>query len=97
MVQDLYRLSGNCSSEFSPLDLPFAFTKCISLVEWPNRLPPELIPHQFTLNVNLSIIPATDKREMVLTAPLGSTWGDRLRLMVDEGLVDDLLLHSSER
>jgi len=95
---DLYRLSGNCSYEFSPLDLPFAFTQCISLIEWPNRLPPKLLPSdRSTLNINLSIAPATEKRKMVLTAPLGSTWGDRLRLIVEEGYVDDLLIHSNDR
>lgn len=96
--QDLYRLSGSHKDDFSPLDLNVVFSTCISLIEWPSRLPEELQPPlESRLHIKLSIKPATDQREMVLAAPLGSKWCNRLRNMVGDGFVDDLLLHSTDR
>lgn len=95
--QDLYRLSGDRQNDFSPLDLDFVFSKCISLVEWPCRLPNEIGPPlENRLDVILSIVPATDERQMTLSAPEGSTWRDRLRALVREGFVDDLMLENSD-
>ena len=92
-MQDLYRLSGEQESDFDPLELDFVFTKCISLIEWPSRLPTSIKPPILDrLDINLSILPSTDERQMQLTAPVGSTWNERLDVLVDEGLVDDLLI-----
>lgn len=95
--QDLYRLSGDNKVDFSPLDLDFVFSNCISLVEWPSRLPIEIFPPvACRLDVVLSIVPATDERRMTLRALGGSKWQERLRSLVREGFVDDLILENSD-
>ena len=92
-MQDLYRLSGEQESDFDPLELDFVFKKCISLIEWPSRLPTSIKPPpKNRLDINLSILPSTDERQMQLTAPVGSTWNERLKGMVKDGLVEDLLI-----
>lgn len=91
---DLYRLPGTSSGEFEPLQLGQIFQKCISLVEWPSRLDntPELLPpSSHRLDVNIVIVPKTDTRLITLTAPVGSTWKQRLKILVEGGMVDDLI------
>lgn len=90
---DLYRLSGDRKSDFDPLDFDYVFSNCISLIEWTERLPIEIVPsNRHRLDIGLSIIPSTDERRMLLTAPIGSAWVDRLKFLVQDGLVDDLLI-----
>jgi tRNA A37 threonylcarbamoyladenosine biosynthesis protein TsaE len=91
---DLYRLHGTSSKEFEPLQLEHVFANCISLIEWPVRLKnlPELLPSNLhRLDVTISTVPKRDTRLMTILAPAESTWKERLRTLVDEGIVEDLL------
>ncbi len=93
---DLYRLSGKSPRDFDPLDLGHVFSSCISLIEWPSRLQafPQLLPPEETLlNIDIRIPdPTLDERVMSLTSSSESSWTTRLKYLIDEGMVDDLLL-----
>ena len=93
---DLYRLSGRSPRDFEPLGLGRVFANCISLIEWPIRLQafPELLPPEDTLlKIDLRIPdPTSDERVMSLVSTTESSWTTRLKYLVDEGMVDDLLL-----
>lgn len=95
---DLYRLSGKSPRDFDPLKLSYVFSNCISLIEWPSRLQafPELLPPEETmLKIDLRISdPTSDERVMSLISSSESSWTTRLKYLIDEGMVDDLLLHS---
>jgi len=91
---DLYRLSGASSSDFDSLQLEHVFDKCISLIEWSTRLhtQPHLLPSQtHRLDVDIQTVPYCDGRMMTLQATSGSKWKDRLQMLLDEGILDDLL------
>ena len=97
---DLYRLSGKSSRDFEPLGLNHVFSNCISLIEWPARLQafPELLPPEETLlKIDLRIPdPTSDERVMSLVASTESSWTMRLKYLVEEGMVDDLLLRCDD-
>jgi tRNA A37 threonylcarbamoyladenosine biosynthesis protein TsaE len=97
---DLYRLSGKSPRDFSPLDLGYVFSNCISLIEWPSRLQafPELLPPEETLlKIDIRIPdPTSDERVMSLVSSSESSWTVRLKYLIDEGMVDDLLLHADD-
>jgi tRNA A37 threonylcarbamoyladenosine biosynthesis protein TsaE len=86
---DLYRLSGT-QNEIYALDLDFVFRECISLVEWPSRLPTQLIPPN-RLEVRLTILHDSDAREAVLI-PHGDAWNRWLDQLVEFGFLDDLIV-----
>jgi tRNA A37 threonylcarbamoyladenosine biosynthesis protein TsaE len=95
---DLYRLSGR-PEDFMPLNLEHVFRNCVSVVEWPVRLPPSLQPPtERRLHVDIRIRSNDDEgdgdgpRLLTLSYPEGSHWQqhiDRIRL---EGYLDDMLL-----
>lgn len=97
---DLYRLSGKSPRDFDPLELGYVFSNCISLIEWPSRLQafPELLPPKETLlKIDLRIPdPTSDERIMSLFSSSESSWTTRLKYLIDEGMIDDLLLHSDD-
>ena len=73
---DLYRLDGETYQEFEPLNLPYVFEKCISLIEWPARLDKvatevhKILPfpvNYHLLKVDLRIRPASDERIMTIS------------------------------
>ena len=103
---DLYRLSGTSPSEFLPLNLDHVFSHCISLVEWPIRLPKESLPDN-RLDVDIRIMAGSDSNDEAIDEsngqdfprelsflPRSSTWNKRLSIIRDEGFVDDLLIAS---
>eukprot|EP00536_Pseudo-nitzschia_multiseries_P010522 jgi/Psemu1/203500/e_gw1.323.25.1 len=96
---DLYRLSGKSPRDFEPLGLGHVFSNCISLIEWPSRLQafPELLPPEETLlKLDLRIPDRTsDERVLSIVSATESSWTDRLKYIVEEGMVDDLLLLSA--
>lgn len=59
---DLYRLSD--SSELTELGLEDAFETGITLVEWPDRLPRELLPEK---SVSIEIEPVGEKRRVTIS------------------------------
>eukprot|EP00934_Nitzschia_sp_Nitz4_P004623 Nitzschia sp. Nitz4//scaffold13_size275219//59404//60317//NITZ4_000853-RA/size275219-processed-gene-0.77-mRNA-1//1//CDS//3329535951//4613//frame0 len=92
---DLYRLSGEHREDFDPLQLPHVFKKCISLVEWPIRLqlhPSLFPPADNQLRVDITIVKNDDQRQMTLTTPAGSSWGERIAGLLDDGMLDDILM-----
>ena len=101
---DLYRLPGTSLKEFAPLNLDYVFAQCISLVEWPVRLPKAIIPDD-RLDIDIKILAdhinvdfITDKSNeeniprMLTLTPTSSTWRKRLTSMREGGFVDDLLV-----
>jgi len=97
---DLYRLSGKSPRDFDPLNFSYIFSNCISLIEWPSRLQafPELLPPEDTLlKIDIRIPdPTSDERVMSLVSSSESSWNIRLKYLIDEGMVDDLLLYSDD-
>jgi tRNA A37 threonylcarbamoyladenosine biosynthesis protein TsaE len=92
---DLYRLPGTSSKEFEPLALLHVFSHCISLIEWPSRMAgfPEVNPPKKNLlQVDMTIRPSSDERIVTLTASAESSWRERLKYLMDEGMLDDLLI-----
>jgi tRNA A37 threonylcarbamoyladenosine biosynthesis protein TsaE len=92
---DLYRLPGSSSKELEPLALPYVFSHCISLIEWPGILSnfSEIaLSKENLLDVDITICPLTEERILTLTTEENSTWRKRLQNLIDEGLVEDLLL-----
>lgn len=90
---DLYRLSG-LPDDFQPLNLNFVFSNCIALIEWPSRLG-DLLP-QDRLDINIRILNKEtdvdeDRPRRMVIEPHGVKWTDRIQLMRDEGLLDDLM------
>jgi tRNA A37 threonylcarbamoyladenosine biosynthesis protein TsaE len=103
---DLYRLTGDNKpqKDLAPLHLDYVFSKCISLVEWPVRLG-DVSPDE-RLEIDIRIV-ADDHDEddaavdiddgdnsprRVTLTPRGAVWEERIRLLRDEGLVDDMLI-----
>ena len=73
---DLYRLDGETYQDFEPLNLPYVFDECISLIEWPSRLDNvaseihRILPrpvNNHLLKVDLRIRPASDERVMTIS------------------------------
>jgi tRNA A37 threonylcarbamoyladenosine biosynthesis protein TsaE len=97
---DLYRLSGKSAKDFDPLDLRRVFSNCISLIEWPSRLQafPELLPQEDTLlKIDIRIPdPTSDERVMSLVSTNESSWTFRIKNLIEEGMIDDLLLHNDD-
>lgn len=82
-------------SKSLPFLLLFILFSGISLIEWPIRLFPftELMPSdEHRLDIDITIVPQSDTRLMTLTAPVGSTWKERIKNVVDEGMLDDLIV-----
>lgn len=96
---DLYRLSGTYDIEFSPLNLDHVFSSCVSLVEWPVRLPNHLVPKVGRLDIDIRIADKDvidadgehDATRLVLLESDDDQWAMKLNDLRDEGLVDDLL------
>ena len=96
---DLYRLPGKSPKDFEALDLPYVFSNCISLIEWPSRIQtfPELLPPtQNILQIDIRIVPLSEERTMTLTTNNNSSWKDRLQYLIDEEMVDDLLIEEDD-
>lgn len=87
---DLYRLSGSTTSEFAPLNLPHVFSSCLSLVEWPMRLPAALVPSERRLDVTITHS-GDDTRKLTMEARDGP-WNHHLATLEREGYLDDLLI-----
>lgn len=98
---DLYRLSGTLDTEFSPLNLAHVFSSCVSLVEWPTRLPKDLVPQDRRLDIDIRIAEKVrgdsdhGDNEAARTVSLESDdefWELKIQQMRDDGLVDDLMM-----
>ncbi len=71
---DLYRLAD--SSELVELGLDEAMEQAIVIVEWPDRLPPQMVPDTA---FRVSIVPDGDKRTLKI-----QTTSDRLRVAASD-------------
>jgi len=100
-------LSGTKNEEFSPLNLEHVFDNCFSLIEWPVRLPHNLIPRN-RLDIDIKIsdfgqgpdVAEDDNgaensdikaRIVVLTAK-SPVWNEQFEIIRKGSLLDDLLL-----
>ncbi|KAL7574929.1 hypothetical protein ACA910_010755 [Epithemia clementina (nom. ined.)] len=99
---DLYRLTGERSSELIPLNLKHVFENCVTLIEWPQRLVGIELPTE-RLEIFISILPRPNPdhtldsehgdefgRRAKIT-PFGKRWVNRISHAVEQGLLDDLL------
>lgn len=76
----------------------------ISLIEWPSRLSPSLIPKtrldiNFRINVDNDKHPSTldgdvYRSRILVVQPHGELWINRLKVLQQEGYLDDLILTS---
>lgn len=70
---DLYRLPAGC--DMGILNIPHVFSTSLSIIEWPDRLSPELIPESY-LGLTISIDSASQQRSIQLE-PRGKKWEER--------------------
>jgi tRNA A37 threonylcarbamoyladenosine biosynthesis protein TsaE len=97
---DLYRLSGTRQEELEPLNLPHTFRNCLSLIEWPNRLPLAMIPAE-RLEISITIMDddlssdtdSNSQPRAVTLTPFGIAWNERLHTLLYNGFIDDLLVN----
>lgn len=97
---DLYRLSGQ-PEDLAPLNLDHVYQNCISLIEWPVRLPASLQPPiGRRLHVDIRIQSSNDdddggddnvSRVLTMSYPEGSLWQQHLETIRREGFLDDML------
>jgi hypothetical protein len=103
---DLYRLSGSSETEFLPLNLPHVFSSCVSLIEWPVRLPAPLVPHDRRLDVTFIIATTNNETPSLMNDEESATrivyiesddalWSLKIEQLRSEGLLDDLLVHET--
>lgn len=99
---DFYRLSGSSETEFLPLNLPHVFSSCVSLIEWPVRLPATLVPQDRRLDVTLSIASETSSQSddesatrIVCIESNDALWSIKIDQLRSEGLLDDLIFDKS--
>jgi tRNA A37 threonylcarbamoyladenosine biosynthesis protein TsaE len=99
---DLYRLTGK-STDLTALDLDHVFSKCISLIEWPERmgalLPMDRLDIRITIfnqptesSVNESTEDESDRPRQMVLQPHGTIWQERVDYLLEEGYVDDLII-----
>jgi len=74
---DLYRLPSGCDMDI--LDIPHVFSTSLCIIEWPDRLTPELVPESY-LGLTISIDSASQRRSIQLD-PRGKKWGERALLL----------------
>lgn len=92
---DLYRLSGK-EEDLQPLDMDHVLKECISLIEWPSRLGNMTPSKRLDITFRISHDDSEDndseeiERTLIFRAH-GEEWEDRLKLLEEEGYVDDLL------
>lgn len=70
---DLYRLPAGC--DMGILNIPNVFSTSLSIIEWPDRLSPELIPESY-LGLTISIDSSSQQRSIQLE-PRGKKWEER--------------------
>jgi len=71
---DLYRLPPGC--DMGILDIPHVFSTSICIIEWPDRMSPELIPESY-LGLTISIDNASQRRSIQVD-PRGKKWNNRV-------------------
>jgi len=91
---DFYRLSDH-ATDFQPLNLPYVFQNCISLIEWPNKLKcsncSDLIPNEY-LDIQIKIQENNPNVRLISITPIGRKWESRIQFLIDEGYFDDLIV-----
>jgi Threonylcarbamoyl adenosine biosynthesis protein TsaE len=103
---DLYRLPEHTNRQYFMLNLDHVFKNCISLVEWPERLPAELVPEErleisidFAKNVQHDEVVDSngDNQCRIMTFnPIGHLWRSRVYDMRYMGYIEDLLIEEKE-
>jgi tRNA A37 threonylcarbamoyladenosine biosynthesis protein TsaE len=98
---DLYRLPEHANRQYFMLNLEHVFKNCISLVEWPERLPAEFIPEE-RLEISIdfatkvkpdgSVDMNSDKQYRIMKFnPIGYLWRRRVYDMRYMGYIEDLI------
>ena len=103
---DLYRLQEDANQEYFMLNLDHVFQNCVSLIEWPERLPKHLVPEE-RLEISIESgslevgggtndddddMESTQQLRILTLTPFGRTWQRRVHDMRHMGYVDDLIL-----
>jgi hypothetical protein len=99
---DLYRLSDHANQQYFMLNLDHVFKNCMSLIEWPERLPEKYIPEE---RLELSIEYAsrakpdgtvdmedTEQYRVLTFAPFGYLWRRRIYDIRYMGYIEDLVM-----
>lgn len=92
---DLYRLKGG--EDLEPLDMNNVVKNGICLIEWPSRLGEELpldrLDVTFRIHDGEELVEDEESKTRFLTLRAHSQkWEERLKSLVDEGYLDDLLI-----
>ena len=104
---DLYRLPEHAHQQYSMLNLDHVFANCVSLIEWPERLPKQLVPaERLELSIEYATLSqrddttdmdSTQQQYRILTFhPYGYTWRRRVKDICDMGYIDDLKMKDKD-
>jgi hypothetical protein len=97
---DLYRLQDHTNQQYFMLNLDHVFKNCLSLIEWPERLPEHLIPEE-RLEISIdyaskakpdgTIDMESEKQYRIMTfTPYGFVWRRRVYDIRYMGYIEDL-------
>jgi Threonylcarbamoyl adenosine biosynthesis protein TsaE len=97
---DLYRLQDHANQQYFMLNLDHVFKNCLSLIEWPERLPENLVPEErLELSIEYAskmkkdgtIDTESTKQYRILTfTPHGYLWRRRVYDIRYMGYIEDL-------
>lgn len=103
---DLYRLQDHSNQQYFMLNLDHVFKNCLSLIEWPERLPEKSIPEE---RLELSIeyaskanadgtidMESTEQYRILTFTPYGILWRRRVYDIRNMGYIEDLKMRESD-
>ena len=103
---DLYRLQEHANQQYLMLNLDHVFKNCVSLIEWPERLPEALVPEErLELSIEYATLAKRDgtidmestKQFRILTfTPYGHTWRRRVYDIRYMGYIEDLKMKNKD-
>jgi hypothetical protein len=103
---DLYRLPEHADQQYFVLNLDHVFKNCLSLIEWPERLPEHLIPAErleisfdFATKVKYdgTVEIESNKQYRIMTfSPIGFLWRRRVYDIRYMGYIEDLIMKEKD-
>jgi hypothetical protein len=103
---DLYRLPEHANQQYFMLNLEHVFKNCLSLIEWPERLPAHLVPEE-RLEISIdfatkvkhdgSVDMKSDEQYRIMSFnPIGYVWRRRVYDIRYMGYIEDLIMKEKD-
>lgn len=103
---DLYRLPEHANQQGFLLNLEHVFKNCISIIEWPERLPVDLVPEErleisFDFATKLRHDGTPDMKDgeeyrIISFNPIGYLWRRRVYTIRYMGYIEDLIMREKD-